>query len=37
VVLFRPRITAEGALRYGIGTGVRLELWKSTADAFLAG
>ena len=36
VVLFRPRITAEGALRYGAGTGVRLELWKSTADAFLA-
>ncbi len=36
VVLFRPRITAEGALRYGAATGVRLELWKSTADAFLA-
>ena len=36
VVLFRPRITGEGALRYGAGTGVRLELWKSTADAFLA-
>lgn len=36
VVLFRPRITAEGALRYGAATGVRLELWKSSADAFLA-
>ncbi|WP_231369004.1 stealth family protein [Frigoribacterium sp. CG_9.8] len=36
VLLFRPRITGEGALRYGAGTGVRLELWKSTADAFLA-
>lgn len=36
VVLFRPRITAEGALRFGASTGVRLELWKSTADAFLA-
>ena len=36
VVVFRPRITSEGALRYGAGTGVRLELWKSTADAFLA-
>ena len=36
VVLFRPRITAEGALRYGAATGVRLELWKSSAEAFLA-
>ena len=36
VVVFRPRITAEGALRYGAATGVRLELWKSTAEAFLA-
>jgi hypothetical protein len=36
VLLFRPRITAEGALRYGAATGVRLELWKSTPDAFLA-
>jgi hypothetical protein len=36
VVLFRPRITAEGALRYGAGTGIRLELWKATPEAFLA-
>ena len=36
VVLYRPRITAEGALRYGASTGVRLELWKSTPEAILA-
>ncbi|MCU1583576.1 MAG: sugar phosphotransferase [Microbacteriaceae bacterium] len=36
VVLFRPRVTAEGALRYGATTGVRLELWKSTAEAYSA-
>jgi hypothetical protein len=36
VVLFRPRLTTEGALRYGAPTGVRLELWKSKAEAYLA-
>ncbi len=36
VVLFRPRITAEGALRYGASTGVRLELWESTPEVFVA-
>ncbi len=36
VVLFRPRITAEGALRYGAATGLRLELWKYTADSLIA-
>jgi hypothetical protein len=36
VVLFRPRITSEGALRYGAATGIRLELWKSTPEAIHA-
>ena len=34
--LFRPRIEPHGRLRYGAGTGVRLELWQFKGDAILA-
>lgn len=32
VVLFRPRVSAQGALRYGAATGVRLEFWNMGGD-----
>jgi hypothetical protein len=34
--LFRPRVTEAGSLRYGAGTGVRLELWHTGSDTVTA-
>lgn len=34
--LFRPRIEPQGRLRYGAGTGVRLELWQWSGDDIIA-
>lgn len=36
VILFRPRVTPNGALRYGAADGVRLELWDYGADFITA-
>lgn len=35
-VLFRPRVTAKGALRFGAGTGVRLELWETVDGSIIS-
>ncbi len=34
--LFRPRIEPQGRLRYGAGSGVRVELWQWTGDEIIA-
>jgi hypothetical protein len=36
VVLFRPRVTPDGELRYGASIGVRLEFWRFADDAIVA-
>ncbi|WP_354567562.1 stealth family protein [Glaciihabitans sp. UYNi722] len=36
VILFRPRITSNGELRYGAASGVRLELWTYDSEFITA-
>jgi hypothetical protein len=36
IVLFRPRVTPRGDLRYGASTGVRLEFWEFGEDLITA-
>ncbi|MCU1513767.1 MAG: sugar phosphotransferase [Microbacteriaceae bacterium] len=31
-VLYRPRVSARGGLRYGAANGVRVELWETSAE-----
>jgi hypothetical protein len=35
-ILFRPRVTESGSLRYAARTGVRLELWRTGSDTITA-